>query len=153
MNAPPVARSARARGRGPTFGLLLALALGIACGNEPAATPGPPDATYRVRGEIRQLPGPNGREILIRHEAIPELRDAKGAVVGMDSMTMPFTLGADVDRTGLAEGQRIEFTLEVRWDGGDPIVVRELTALPAGTRLGFDPPETATSLGTGRANP
>lgn len=153
MSGTRSARSARVHVRGSTVGLLLALALGIACGNEPAAAPGPPDATYRVRGEIRQLPGPNGREILIRHEAIPELRDAKGTVVGMESMTMPFTLGADVDRSPLAEGQRIEFTLEVRWDGRDPIVVRELTALPEGTRLGFDPPETTPSSGSDPARP
>ena len=118
----------------------VALALLAGCGAPSAPPAGPPDATYAVRGEIRQLPRPEGNEILIRHEAVPDLKDANGKVVGMASMTMPFALGAGVDRSRLAVGDRISFTLEVRWNAGDPVTVTNVAPLPPGTRLDFDPP-------------
>lgn len=121
--------------------LTAALTLPLGCGAPAAPPAGPPDASYAVRGEIRQLPRPEGNEILIRHEAVPDLKDSSGKVVGMASMTMPFALGADVDRSRLAVGDRISFTLEVRWNAGDPITVTKLAPLAPGTRLDFDPPD------------
>ncbi len=118
------------------------LPLLAACGEQAKpATNSPPDATYVLRGEIVQLPQPGGHEVLIRHEAVPELRDAQGKVVGMAAMTMPFALGADVDRSRLAVGERISFTLEVRWNSSTPVTVTNAVPLPPGTRLGFDPAE------------
>jgi len=119
---------------------LFALALAVGCG--PRAEPAAP-ATYNVRGEIVSMPTPGGREALIRHESVPGLRSAAGEVVGMESMTMPFALGEDVDRASLAVGDRIEFVLEVRWDDRDPVTVTRITKLPPGTRLEFDPPQPA----------
>ena len=126
--------------RAPAVLGALALPALLACGGGAAPPAGPPDATYLVRGEIRQTPRPGGREVLIRHESIPDLRDEKGIVVGMESMTMPFAIGPDVDRSLLAAGRRIEFTLEVRWSAASPVTVARVAPLPEGTRLEFDAP-------------
>lgn len=112
----------------------------IACSPAPAP-PGPPDATYAVRGEITRLPGEGSREIWIHHEAIPDFVNDKGVEVGMDSMTMPFPLAPGVSLEGYAAGDRIAFEFEVRWQGeGRPMAITRLERLPDGTRLGFDPP-------------
>jgi len=124
-----------------------------ACGRPAPAPAGPPDGSYSLRGEIRQLPRPEGDEILIHHEAVPDLKDASGKVVGMDSMTMGFALDPSVDRSALAEGQRISFTLEVRWNASPAARVTNVAPLPAGTRLSFDPPEAATTTTTPPAQP
>jgi Cu/Ag efflux protein CusF len=116
-----------------TLALLAALAAG--CGAEPA-----PDGRHTVRGEIVKLPDPPGTAIYVRHEAIPDFRDAAGKRVGMSSMTMPFALAPGVELGDLAAGDRIEVDLEVRWDGaGEPLRVTRVARLPAGTRLEFDP--------------
>jgi hypothetical protein len=120
--------------------LALFAALAAGCGERPAPPAGPPDATYRVRGEIVRPPRPGSDEILIRHESIPGLADSEGQAVGMASMTMPFALGPGVDRAALAAGRRIEFTLEVRWDSDRPVTATGIAPLPPGTRLEFDPP-------------
>lgn len=119
---------------------LLVVALAVACGGEQRAPAPGPDATYAVRGEIVRLPAEGSREIWIRHEPIPDFRNVSGEVVGMDSMTMPFTLATGESLEGLAVGARVEFRLEMRWGGGPPAAVAGLRALPAGTRLSFDPP-------------
>jgi Cu/Ag efflux protein CusF len=128
----------RAARRHPRLTTLFALAFAFACG--PRAETAAP-ASYPVRGEVVSMPGAGGREVLIRHESVPGLRNAAGEVVGMESMTMPFALGEDVDRATLAVGDRIEFVLEVRWDDRDPVTVTQVTKLPPGTRLEFDPPQ------------
>jgi Cu/Ag efflux protein CusF len=118
-----------------TQGMLLALAallLAAAC------RPAPPPV-YQVRGESRQLPVAPARDLMIRHEAIPDFKDEAGRVVGMEAMTMPFTLAPGVELGGLAPGDRVEFTLEVRWD--DPANLARITRLvrlPPGTRLAWD---------------
>lgn len=99
----------------------------------------PPDATYRVRGEIVRLPAGDSREVGIHHEAIPGFKDEKGNEVGMDSMTMPFLAAPPVALDGFAVGDRVEFEFEVRWKGARPILLVRLEKLPAGTRLAFDP--------------
>lgn len=120
--------------------LVASLCVLSACGDRSAPPAAPPDGSYTVRGEIVQLPRAGGREIMIRHEAVPDLRDASGKVVGMESMTMSFPLAPDVDPAALAVGERISFTLEVRWNAADAVLVRNVVPLPAGTRLAFDPP-------------
>jgi hypothetical protein len=130
------------RARAVAFAGALALASASGCGRAPDRGPMAPD-TYTVRGEILSMPGPQGREALIRHEAVPGLRDADGKAVGMASMTMPFVLGADVDRAAFAPGDRVEFVLEVRWDARDPVTATKLRKLAPGTRLEFDPPQPA----------
>ncbi|KAB2956719.1 MAG: copper-binding protein [Thermoanaerobaculia bacterium] len=112
-----------------------------------ACKPAPPaqvaaagDADYRVRGEIVRLPEAPGGEIWIRHEAIPDFEDAEGKVVGMESMSMPFPVGAGVDLAGRAPGDRVSFTLAMRWNGRPANAITALELLPEGTALAFDPP-------------
>jgi len=132
-------RAARALAASAPLALLV-VALAAACGGEKRAPAAGPDATYAVRGEIVRLPAEGSREIWIRHEPIPDFKNVSGEVVGMDSMTMPFTLAAGESLEGLAVGARIGFRLEMRWSGGPPAAVSALEPLPADTRLSFDPP-------------
>ncbi|MEO8196945.1 MAG: copper-binding protein [Thermoanaerobaculia bacterium] len=121
-------------------GAVLALA---ACSRRPEVASGPVES-YAMRGEIARLPRPGEREIVIRHEAVPGFRDEGGKVVGMEAMTMPFTLAPDLPASmldGLAPGDRIAFTLEMRWqDPRDIARLARLEKLPAGTALSWDPP-------------
>jgi Cu/Ag efflux protein CusF len=126
---------------------LFAVALAAACGGEKRAPAAGPDAVYAVRGEIARLPAEGTREIWIRHEPIPDFKNAAGEVVGMDSMTMPFTLAAGERLEGLAVGARVAFRLEMRWGGGAPATVAGLEPLPPGTRLSFDPPASSDQGG------
>jgi hypothetical protein len=101
----------------------LLLLLAVSCG---ADKPAAPPERYEVKGEVMRLPSADKPEILIRHEAIPTFRDEAGKVVGMEAMTMPFSLGEGVSADGLAPGDAVEFTLEVNWaaDKGPVRVVR-----------------------------
>ncbi len=128
------------------FALLFAVTVALAfaaCGRPPAA-PAVPVESYAMRGEIARLPRPGEREIVIRHEAVPGFRDEGGKIVGMEAMTMPFTLAPDLPASmmdGLAPGDRIAFTLEMRWqDPRDIARISRLEKLPAGTALSWDPP-------------
>ena len=124
--------------------LLVALLLvAVACG--PAAAPPKPgaDQSYQVRGEIARLPeaGAPSPEIWIRHEAIPDFATEEGQKVGMDAMTMPFALDPALSLQGFATGDKVGFTLEVRWaDRAAPARVVRLEKLPAETELVFGPP-------------
>lgn len=125
----------------------------FACGQPPAAPAGPAE-TYAMRGEIIRLPQPGSREIVIRHEAVPGFRDEAGKVVGMEAMTMPFALAADLPdaaMAGLAPGDRIAFRLEMRWQDPREIArISRLEKLPDGTRLAWDEdPATATKTPPG----
>lgn len=128
------------------FALACALAAAlvpIACSKPPTAPAGPVDS-YAMRGEIARLPHPGAREIVIRHEAVPGFRDESGKVVGMEAMTMPFTLAPDLPASalgGLAPGDRIAFTLEMRWrSASDIALISRLEKLPAETAMSWDPP-------------
>ncbi len=124
---------------------LLLLGFSTGCEDPPPA----PDV-YHVRGQVRQLPadatgtpeGRRGAEIHVRHEAVPDFKNADGEVVGMDSMSMPFPL-ADIALAGGVEvGDKIEMEFEVSWHGdGNPLRVTAIEKLPAETRLGFEAAE------------
>jgi Cu/Ag efflux protein CusF len=116
---------------------VLAGVCALACGPR---GPAPPDATYTARGEITRIDA-STREVYIHHEALPGFRDEQGTVVGMESMSMPFTLGAAVDAASLAVGQRVEFEFGIRWRAAPRLELLRATPLPEGTRLSFD--ETA----------
>jgi hypothetical protein len=132
---------------------LAVLLLGAAGGCGPEETPeavmetaGPADATYETRGKIVELPataaearGPSGA-LRIRHEAVPEFTTDQGEITGMTSMTMPFPLAPGLDVEGLAEGDVIAFSFEVRWDGSPPYQIVRLEKLPAETELDFGIP-------------
>ncbi len=119
--------------------LSVMLLLTAACG---APQPEAPPETYRVRGIIRKLPTPNRspQELSVRHEAIPEFKNADGKVVGMDSMTMPFPLADPALIHTLEVGDRIEMQFNVQWNGDHPLEITAIDALPAETRLAFEPP-------------
>ena len=113
---------------------LLVVALAACARTQPAATAGG-GATYQVRGVVAALPAAAGGDLTLRHEALPDFVDRGGERVGMDAMTMPFPLAAEVALAGIAVGDPVECTLRVDWEAERPaelIVVREL---PAGTRL------------------
>ena len=70
--------------------------LALACGD------GVEPSTWEVRGIVRDV-APGGRQILIEHEAIPDL---------MPAMTMNFDLVDPLNASQLRSGQPVEFTLE-----------------------------------------
>lgn len=69
--------------------------------------------TYQVIGVVKSLPTNSGetREILIKHEEIPEYRNRDGEKVGMHSMTMPFYIDSNVALSGIAVGDKVRMTL------------------------------------------
>lgn len=130
--------------------LLLSAALAAGCGGEGARRASspepatPPDGTYTVRAEVVGVPESerqDDRQLRIHHEALPDFVGFEGEVVGMASMTMPFPLGPDVDLEGVDEGDPVEVTFEVRWEGTPPVRIVELRELPPGTELDFETEE------------
>jgi hypothetical protein len=109
-----------------------------ASGGAPRALPAP-DATYTTRGRIDALPASPGGTMRIHHEAVPDFRNQAGAVVGMGSMTMPFMPAPGLDITGLAAGDSVEFTWEMRWNSRPNSLIVRMVKLPAGTGLTFGP--------------
>lgn len=86
---------------------------------QPAATiPAAPPKIYTVNGRIEQLPDPavKGSMLQVHHDDIPDFVSREGKVVGMNSMTMPFPPAPGVSLEGLAVGDEVELTFEVRWD-------------------------------------
>ncbi|USN98649.1 MAG: hypothetical protein H6810_10840 [Phycisphaeraceae bacterium] len=123
--------------------------------------------TYQVRGIIAQLPsdGPPPEDLKIHHEHIPDFIGKTGEVVrnsdgtpGMKSMVMPFPeLGEGVSLEGLAPGDKVVFTLKVKWlesPSGERTprwLVSALEPLPADAEISFEnklgpatPPENPT---------
>ena len=118
---------------------LLSIALLQAGCGRPAEAPSVPVETYAMRGEIVRLPAAGSREIAIRHEAVADFRDEGGKVVGMEAMTMPFTLAPEVDVAGLTPGDKVAFTLEMRWKATSDIVrISRIERLPAGAMLSWE---------------
>lgn len=121
---------------------------------EAPAAPAVPAESYAMRGEIVRLPAAGSREMAIRHEAVPDFRDEGGKVVGMEAMTMPFTLAQGVGVDALAPGDKIAFTLEMRWrDPREIARISRIERLPAGTLLSWekapDGPGTSESPAAG----
>lgn len=119
-------------------------ALALAACNRPPAPPAGAVESYAMRGEVVRMPAQATHEIVIRHEAVPDFRDDRGQVVGMEAMTMPFSLAPDLPASateGLKPGDRIAFTLETRWqDPTDVARIARIDRLPEGTPLAWDPP-------------
>jgi Cu/Ag efflux protein CusF len=94
---------------------------------------------YTVRGEITQLPDPDreGSELMVRHEPMPEFKNAKGEVVGMGAMTMPFPLAEGVSVDGLSVGDKVSLTFEVQFEPSTSFQTTQITKLPEGTELDF----------------
>lgn len=127
--------------------LSMSIALLCAGCGKPAEAPAVPVDTYAMRGEIVRLPRPESPEIAIRHEAVPDFRDEAGKVVGMEAMTMPFALAPEVDLAGLAPGDKVAFTLEMRWKATRDIVrISRIGKLAAGTLLSWENPPATTPV-------
>jgi hypothetical protein len=105
-------------------------------GEEPAVTD---KMTYTVRGEVTQLPEPGaeGSDLMVRHEPIPDFKNAKGEVVGMNAMTMPFPVSNDVSLDGIAVGDKVRLTFEVQFQPATSFVTTEIDRLPPDTELDF----------------
>lgn len=117
-----------------------ALVLGACAGGEDAATPTAEGVdTYEVRGVVVRVPDPAEplADLVIRHEAIDDFRSMQGEVVGMDSMSMPFPVASGVELTEIEPGSKVDFTLEVEWEGEPPYRVVRIEELPADTELDF----------------
>ncbi len=107
-----------------------------ALGCTPPAPPLPaPDHVYTTRGRIERLQDRTDDHVRILHEAIPEFVGVDGAVTGMGSMTMPFTIAEGVSLAGAGPGSKVAFTFESRWAGPVPLLVTSLKLLPAQTEL------------------
>ena len=116
-------------------------AIATASCTTPPEAPAVTAESYAMRGEIVRLPAAGTREMAIRHEAVPDFRDEGGKVVGMEAMTMPFTLAQGVGVDALAPGDKIAFTLEMRWrDPREIARISRIERLPAGTLLSWEKP-------------
>lgn len=112
----------------------------LACSGEPRPAPdasGDSVQRYVVEGILTQLPSAPGRELMIRHEAIPEFVGASGDTVGMNAMTMGFPVSDESLLKGFSAGDSILFTFEVRWGGERPLRLTAIEELPPGSVLEF----------------
>lgn len=119
--------------------VLFTLALFLAACNDGKPGPAlpPPDQVYTLRGKIETLPAKDKplSDLILLHEPIDSFVDMKGKVVGMDSMSMPFTPDRSVDLSAFAVGDVVEFTFEVRWKQAPRSLLTKMTKLPAGTTI------------------
>lgn len=93
----------------------------LGCGGGSTSDETGPVQSYEVRGVVAQLPAGGGSELMIEHEAIPDFVGASGDTVGMNAMTMGFPTAKGVSLEGLAAGDSVRFTFEVRWGGSPPL--------------------------------
>jgi len=100
----------------------------------------PADATYSARGEVVELPASRSGAMTIHHESVPGFRDRQGKPSHMDSMAMPFAVADGVSLDGIAAGDKVAFTFEVRWKSEPALRVTKLEKLPADTALVFGGP-------------
>jgi Cu/Ag efflux protein CusF len=112
---------------------------------EPAGS-SPAEAIYTVRGVVQQLPVPPANQLMLYHEAVPEFVDRKGERTGMDSMVMPFVVGPGAAMEGIAEGDKVDVTFELRWGGPQTLLITQIVELPPDTQLelGRGPGQTST---------
>ena len=126
------------RGRAPALLLLSLLAAGGCTSSGPpeGAPPSPSSRRYPVRAEVVRLPEPGSplRELVLRHEAIPDFVGQDGRVVGMEAMVMPLEVSRSLPLDGVRAGDKVEIVLEVDWARPSYRVV-QLRPLPPSTVL------------------
>ena len=139
------------------FAAAVALLAVAACGKGGSADAptGPADATYSARGQVMELPQVAGGELSVHHEAIRDFRDRDGKPSHMDSMSMPFAVAPEVSLAGVAPGDKIEMTFEVRWEGLPTLRIVKLQELPESTALDLGGPtlELVAPLGSSKPTP
>ena len=108
-----------------------------ACGQKTADQAVAPPAEYEVRGVVRQIKEKSigSTQLSIHHEAIPDFVGIQGDVVGMKSMTMPFTVAESVELQDISPGMKIAFQLTVDWSAPEPALITRIEVLPADTDL------------------
>lgn len=130
--------------------LILIAHMGNGCGRSDAPGSTSPSAkvaahTYRLRGVV--VATPEVHSLRIRHEPIDGFIDRFGEVVGMDSMTMPFDVAAEIQLGDLKVGDKIACEWSV--DPGNNIErITTLTKLSPDTELHFGkahPPGATTA--------
>ncbi len=94
--------------------------------------------TYEVRGEVMRLADPRHPDdgVQVRHEPLPDFKDASGATVGMSAMVMPFQIPPKVIPPGLEVGDKLRLRFTIDWKRGTFHVV-EAERLPPRTVLDF----------------
>jgi Cu/Ag efflux protein CusF len=110
-------------------------------GEQPASPPAPAARAadvYTLRGEVVRLPaaGAKPAELSIRHEAIPDFKNAAGEVVGMQPMVMPFAVGPTVSLDGIEPGDKIRFRFTMDWPK-NALQIESIEELPRDTALDF----------------
>ena len=113
------------------------------------------DASYRVRGQVVDVPREGRGDLTVHHETIAEFRDREGKPSEMESMSMPFAVAPGVSLAGIAPGDKVEMTFEVRWEGDVPLLVTALRELPESTALELGAPrlELVEPFGSSRPSP
>lgn len=103
----------------------------------PSAAAPEPDAVYVVRGVVAQIPDPTNptREFRVHHERIPDFKNSKGEVVGMNEMEMPFPVSDPKLLDGVAIGDIVEITFADWYKPVRNYKVTKLVKLPADTKL------------------
>lgn len=128
----------------PVAAAIVITVTGVSCDRHAAAPPhvrGEPDAVYRVRGKVEQVPDPSKpmSEFIVRHEPIDDFRNPDGSL-GMDTMSMPFPLATSASLDGIGAGDAVEIEFAV-WSkpGTRGYEARRVVKLPDGTVLRFGP--------------
>lgn len=109
-----------------------------------------PDVSYSTRGIVESLPeaGKPTSEFMVKHEAIDDFLNPVNGQVGMNAMSMPFTLGKGVTLDGLKVGDKVALTFGVWYKPRpgqpekktiDTYAVTKIEKLPAETELEFRP--------------
>lgn len=97
------------------------------------------EQVYTIRGQVVRLPDPasGDRSLTLAHEPIDNFVGRDGKVIGMDPMTMPFTVAQGASLDGIEVTDIIEFKLRVDWEAEEPTEIIEVKELPAGTKLDY----------------
>ncbi|MBY0260748.1 MAG: copper-binding protein, partial [Phycisphaerales bacterium] len=74
-----------------------------------------PDVSYTTRGIVESLPIPDKptSEFIVRHEAIDNFFNPVNGNLGMNAMSMPFTLGKGVSLGTIKVGDKVSLTFGV----------------------------------------
>lgn len=97
----------------------------------------PANQTYQVRGVLASV-NQERSSVEIQHEEIPDFANASGKKVGMAAMTMPFHVAPNVDLKSFSVGDKVAFTLEVRWEDKRELYIPQMTQLPKDTALNVE---------------
>ncbi len=114
--------------------MVLFASLILGCESPPPPLP-PADHAYESRGVVERMQTRSDDHVMILHEEIPDFIGIDGTASTMHSMSMPFAIGEGVSTTGMKVGSKIGFAFEVRWTGGEPLLVTKVEVLGEGAAL------------------